>query len=126
MCIRDSVKSLKEAAEISDRIAPEHLQVMVKDPVKFSKLIRNAGCIFLGDYSPAALGDYIAGPSHVLPTGGSARFFSGLNISDFLKGIHIISYSKKALESVKDDIEKIAQLEGLSRHIESVKLRFKA
>jgi histidinol dehydrogenase len=119
------VKSLKEAAEISNRLAPEHLQLMVKDPKKLSKDITNAGCVFLGDYSPTALGDYIAGPSHVLPTGSSARFFSGLSIWDFLKGTHVISYSKRALESVKDDIEKIANLEGLKKHIESVTIRFK-
>lgn len=119
------VKSLKEAQEVANRLAPEHLQLMVKDPKKLLKNITNAGCVFLGEYSPTALGDYIAGPSHVLPTGGSARFFTGLSIWDFLKGIHTISYSQKALELVKDDIEKIASLEGLSKHIESVKVRFK-
>jgi len=118
------VKSLKEAVEVANKIAPEHLQLMVKDPMKLSKCIKNAGAIFLGDYSPTALGDYVAGPSHVLPTGGSARFFSGLSIWDFLKGIHVVSYSKRALEGVKDDIEKIAALEGLDKHIESVKKRF--
>ena len=118
------VKSLKEAAEIANKIAPEHLQLMVKDPKKLSKMIQNAGCILLGEYTPTALSDYIAGPSHVLPTGGSARFFSGLSIWDFLKGIHVVSYSKRALESVKTDIERIADLEGLTKHIESVKKRF--
>jgi histidinol dehydrogenase len=118
------VKSLKEAADIANKIAPEHLQLMVKDPVKLSKLIENAGCVLLGEYTPTALSDYIAGPSHVLPTAGTARFFSGLSIWDFLKGIHIVSYSKRALDLVKDDIEKIASLEGLNKHIESVKKRF--
>jgi histidinol dehydrogenase len=118
------VKSLKEAAGIANKIAPEHLQLMVKDPVKLSKLIENAGCVLLGEYTPTALSDYIAGPSHVLPTAGTARFFSGLSIWDFLKGIHIVSYSKRALDLVKDDIEKIASLEGLNKHIESVKKRF--
>ncbi|MDP8292499.1 MAG: histidinol dehydrogenase [Candidatus Orphnella occulta] len=118
------VKSLKEAAEIANKIAPEHLQLMVKDPKKLSKMIQNAGCILLGEYTPTALSDYIAGPSHVLPTGGSARFFSGLSIWDFLKGIHVVSYSKRALESVKDDIERIASLEGLNKHIDSIKKRF--
>jgi histidinol dehydrogenase len=118
------VKSLQEAADIANRIAPEHLQLMVKDPVKLSKLIKNAGCILLGEHTPTALSDYIAGPSHVLPTGGSAKFFSGLSIWDFLKGIHVVSYSKRALESVKNDIERIASLEGLNKHIESVKKRF--
>ncbi|MBN1405531.1 MAG: histidinol dehydrogenase, partial [Candidatus Omnitrophica bacterium] len=89
------------------------------------KKIKNAGAIFLGDYSPVAVGDYIAGPSHVLPTGGTARFFSGLNVSDFLKSTHVISYSKKALEGCIKDIEKIASLEGLTRHIESAKERFR-
>jgi histidinol dehydrogenase len=118
------VKSLKEAADIANRLAPEHLQLMVKDPVKLSKRVKNAGAVFLGEYSPTALGDYIAGPSHVLPTGGSARFFSGLSIWDFLKGIHLISYSKKALESVKEDIKRIASLEGLTKHAESIEKRF--
>jgi len=119
------VKSLNEAAEVANKIAPEHLQLMVKDPMKLSKSIKNAGCVLLGEYSPTALGDYIAGPSHVLPTGGSARFFSGLSIWDFLKGIHIVSYSKRALEAVKDDITRIAELEGLNKHIESINARFK-
>lgn len=118
------VKNLKQAAEIANKIAPEHLQLMVKDPKKLSKMIQNAGCILLGEYTPTVLSDYIAGPSHVLPTGGSARFFSGLSIWDFLKGIHVVSYSKRALESVKDDIERIASLEGLNKHIESIKKRF--
>jgi len=118
------VKSQQEAADIANRLAPEHLQLMVKDPTKLSKMINNAGCILLGEYTPTALSDYIAGPSHVLPTGGTARFFSGLSIWDFLKGIHVVSYSKRALENVKDDIIKIAELEGLTKHIESIKKRF--
>ncbi|NQT89956.1 MAG: histidinol dehydrogenase [Candidatus Omnitrophica bacterium] len=119
------VKSLNEAVEIANTLAPEHLQLMVKDPKKLLNKVRNAGAVFLGEYSPTALGDYIAGPSHVLPTGGSARFFSGLSIWDFLKGIHVISYSKRALELVKDDIKKIAELEGLKKHSESIDARFK-
>jgi histidinol dehydrogenase len=118
-------KNLDEAVDIANRIAPEHLQLMVKDPGKILKKVKNAGAIFLGQYTPTAVGDYIAGPSHVLPTGGTARFFSGLGVWDFQKGSHIISYSKKALESVAKDIEKIAALEGLTQHIESVKERFK-
>lgn len=118
-------KNLEEAVNIANSIAPEHLQLMVKDPRKFLKKIRNAGAVFLGQYSPAAVGDYIAGPSHVLPTAGTARFFSGLSIRDFLKSSHVISYSKRALESTVSDIERIASLEGLSKHIESVKERFK-
>ncbi len=119
------VKNLDEAIDIANRIAPEHLQLMVRNPGKILKKIKNAGAIFLGQYSPAAIGDYIAGPSHVLPTGGTARFFSGLGIRDFLKGSHVISYSKRALENTIKDVERIAALEGLPKHIESVKERFK-
>ncbi len=118
-------KNLDEAVDIANRIAPEHLQLMVRNPGKILKKIKNAGAVFLGQYSPAAIGDYIAGPSHVLPTGGTARFFSGLGIRDFLKGSHVISYSKRALENTIKDVEKIAALEGLPKHIESVKERFK-
>lgn len=119
------VKNLDEAIDIANRIAPEHLQLMVRNPGKILKKIKNAGAVFLGQYSPAAIGDYIAGPSHVLPTGGTARFFSGLGIRDFLKGSHVISYSKRALENTIKDVERIAALEGLPKHIESVKERFK-
>ncbi len=97
---------------------------MVKNPNAIIRSIKNAGAIFAGYFSPTAVGDYIAGPSHVLPTGGSARFFSGLGVGDFVKVSHVISYSKKALEDSKDAIEKIAMLEGMSRHFESVKARF--
>lgn len=120
-----SVKNLDEAIELSNEIAPEHLQVLIKTaPMSLIKKIKNAGAIFLGPYSPVSVGDYIAGPSHVLPTGGTARFFSGLNISDFLKSSHVISYSKKALEKVKDPLEKLACIEGLPKHLESLKVRF--
>ncbi len=117
-------QNLQEATEIVNRIAPEHLEIMVKNPRKILKRIKNAGAIFLGPYSPVALGDYVAGPSHVLPTAGTARFSSGLSIGDFVKRSHVIFYTKKALESVKEPIEKIAGLEGLTKHIQSVKVRF--
>jgi len=119
------VKSLNEAAEVVNRIAPEHLEIMVKRSNKLIKNIKNAGAIFVGPYSPTAVGDYVAGPSHVLPTGGTARFFSGLGADDFLKSTHIISYSKKALENVHTHIERIAALEGLKKHLASVEVRFK-
>lgn len=119
-----TVKNLQEAADVANRIAPEHLQIMVKNPRVVLKKVKNAAAIFIGPYSPAAVGDYIAGPSHVLPTGGTARFFSGLSVADFMKTTHIISYSKKALEDSKDAIEKIAALEGMTKHLESVKARF--
>ncbi len=118
------VKNLQEAVELINRIAPEHLEIMVKNPRKILKKIKNAGAIFLGPYSPVALGDYAAGPSHVLPTCGTARFSSGLSINDFVKRSHIISYTKKALEKIRQPIEKIAGLENLDKHIQSVKVRF--
>lgn len=118
------VKNLQEAAELINRIAPEHLEIMVKNPRKVLKKIKNAGAIFLGPYSPVALGDYVAGPSHVLPTAGTARFSSGLSINDFVKRSHVISYTKKALEKVRQPIEKIAELEKLEKHIQSVRVRF--
>ncbi len=117
-------KNLEQAVEVSNKIAPEHLEILVQNPRRLLKGIKNAGAIFLGPYSPVAVGDYVAGPSHVLPTGGSARFFSGLSVSDFMKSNHIISYSKKALEKIKDPLEKIAGIEGLDKHLESVKVRF--
>ena len=86
--------------------------------------LRNAGAIFLGSYSPTAVGDYVAGPSHVLPTGGTARFFSGLSVHDFMKSSHVISYSRKALEKIKEPLEKIAGIECLDKHLDSVKIRF--
>jgi len=117
-------KNLEQAVEISNRIAPEHLEILVNKPQQLVKSITNAGAVFLGPYSPTALGDYVAGPSHVLPTGGTARFFSGLSVFDFIKSSHIIGYSRKALEKVKEPLEKIASIEGLAMHLESVKARF--
>ena len=117
------VKSLDEAAEAANRLAPEHLEIMVKSPKKLVKKIRHAGAIFLGPYSPVTVGDYMAGPSHVLPTGGSARMFSGLGIDDFIRRTHIISYSKSALEKIREPIERLTALEGLPRHFDSVKVR---
>jgi histidinol dehydrogenase len=118
------LKKLEQAIELTNRIAPEHLEIMVKNPRRIMRGIRNAGAIFLGHYSPTAVGDYVAGPSHVLPTCGTARFFSGLSVFDFLKSNHVISYSKKALEKVKEPLEKIATIEGLTKHLDSVKARF--
>ncbi|MBF0253725.1 MAG: histidinol dehydrogenase [Candidatus Omnitrophica bacterium] len=118
------VRNLAQGADLVNQIAPEHLQIMVKQPERVVKLIKNAGAIFLGSFSPTAIGDYMAGPSHVLPTGGSARFFSGLGLRDFLKCTHVISYSRKALEKVRPHAELMAGLEGMKRHYESLKVRF--
>ncbi len=117
-------KNLEQACEIANKIAPEHLEILVQNPNRLVKSIKNAGAIFLGPYSPTAVGDYVAGPSHVLPTSGTARFFSGLSVFDFIKSSHIISYSKKALEKMREPIEKIAGIEGLHKHVDSVKSRF--
>lgn len=117
-------RNLKEAVEITNQIAPEHLEIIVKDPNKVLKKIRNAGAIFIGSYTPVTVGDYVAGPSHVLPTGGTARFFSGLGVESFMKTSHLISYSKKALEEMSDHIEKLTSIEKLPMHMDAVKVRF--
>lgn len=118
------VPSLKQAAEVVNKIAPEHLQIMIRNPKRVLKDVRHAGAIFIGAYTPTAVGDYVAGPSHVLPTNGTARFFSGICVQDFLKSSHVISYTKKALERVKGAVEHLATLEGLPCHMESVRIRF--
>ncbi|MCB9771996.1 MAG: histidinol dehydrogenase [Candidatus Omnitrophica bacterium] len=117
-------KTMDEAIDIANKIAPEHLQILTSNPKSIASKIRNAGAIFLGPYSPTALGDYAAGPSHVLPTLGTARFFSGICTSDFTKKSHVISYSKKALEKIREPIEKIALIEGLKKHSDSIHVRF--
>jgi len=118
-------KNINEAVDIANQLAPEHLQIMTSDAVSIAKDIRHAGAIFLGPYSPTALGDYAAGPSHVLPTMGTARFFSGISLSSFTKTSHVIAYTKKALEKVREPLEKVAHLEGLVKHADSVNIRFK-
>ncbi|MBI3291503.1 MAG: histidinol dehydrogenase [Elusimicrobia bacterium] len=117
-------KNLDEAAEIANALAPEHLEIHVRRPELLVRKIRNAGAIFIGPYSPASVGDYAAGPSHVLPTGGTARFFSGLGVGEFVKVSHVISYSRKALEAARGMIERLATIEGLPKHWESVQARF--
>jgi histidinol dehydrogenase len=118
------VKNMDEAADVANMLAPEHLQILTNSPKKIARKITNAGAIFLGPYTPVAVGDYVAGPSHVLPTGGSARFFSGLGVSDFYKSSHILSYTKRALEKIREPLEKIAGIEKLDKHLASVKARF--
>lgn len=118
------VKNMNEACEAVNEIAPEHLQIMTEDPESISKKIEHAGAIFLGAYSPAVLGDYIAGPSHVLPTGGTARFFSPLSASTFVKSTQIISYTREALEKVRQHVHQLTELEGLILHKISLEARF--
>jgi histidinol dehydrogenase len=120
------VKNLDVAVEVSNQIAPEALEILTNKPQEVHQEDQEYGVLFfLGPYSPVALGELLSpGPSHVLPTAGSARFFSGLCTKDFLRSTHIISYSKKALEDSRPHIEKLCQIEGLSKHFESVKKRF--
>ncbi len=117
------VRSLEEAVDIANRIAPEHLEIFTQAPSALLQRIKNSGAVFLGECSPAALGDYTTGPSHVLPTGGRARFSSGLSVKDFVKEMHIISYTRRALNEEFVHLEKIASLEGMKKHILSVQKR---
>lgn len=118
------VSTLEAAIEISNEIAPEHLELCIEDPFIWLDKIKNAGAIFIGNFSPEPLGDYMAGPNHVLPTSGTARFFSPLSVDDFVKKSSIIYYSKEALEKSKDDIMIFAELEALTAHKNAIKVRF--
>ena len=118
------VDNVDSAAKVVNRIAPEHLELCIEEPFSFLGSVKNAGAIFLGNYSTESLGDYIAGPNHVLPTSGTARFFSPLNVDDFMKKSSIISYTKKALEKVKDNVVLFAESEGLKAHADAVRVRF--
>jgi histidinol dehydrogenase len=118
------VESLDEAIDVSNEIAPEHLEVLTKDPFMVMTKIKNAGAIFLGEYTPEPLGDYMAGPNHVLPTNGTAKFFSPLGVDDFIKRSSIISYSKEALYELHQDIITFADAEQLTAHANSIKVRF--
>ncbi len=116
--------SMEDAINAANAIASEHLEILTKDPYNVMTKIQNAGAIFLGEYSSEPLGDYYAGPNHILPTNGTARFFSPLSVDDFVKKTSIISYSKEALESAHKDIELFAEKEGLTAHANSIKVRF--
>ncbi|PWJ52305.1 histidinol dehydrogenase [Faecalicatena contorta] len=118
--------TLEDAIDAANEIASEHLEIMTKDPFTVMTKIRNAGAIFIGEYSSEPLGDYFAGPNHVLPTNGTAKFFSPLSVDDFLKKSSIISYSKEALEAIHLDIERFAEAEQLTAHANSIKVRFEA
>ena len=116
--------SMKDAIDTANDIASEHLEIMTEDPYLVMTKIKNAGAIFLGPYSSEPLGDYFAGPNHVLPTNGTAKFFSPLSVDDFIKKSSIISYSKEALEPVYKDIVKFANAESLTAHANSIAIRF--
>lgn len=119
------VRNLSEGVEVANAIAPEHVELMMRNPRRWLGSIRNAGAIFVGPYSTPPLGDYMAGPNHVLPTGGSARFFSPLGSYDFLKRTSVIEAGKKALRSLAPKITHLARLEGLDDHARAVEARFR-
>ena len=116
-------KDMDEAIEIANRFAPEHLQLMVKNPDQLLKKIRNAGSVFLGYSTPEVLGDYIAGPNHILPTGGTARFSSPLGVYDFVKRTNVISFSRESLQRYGDKAVRFARMEGLDAHGRSITVR---
>ena len=117
-------RSLDEAIETANEIASEHLEIVTKNPFEVMTKIRNAGAIFIGPYSSEPLGDYFAGPNHVLPTNGTAKFFSPLGVDDYVKKSSIIYYSKEALEAVHTEIEAFAESEQLTAHANSIRVRF--
>lgn len=116
--------TMEEVIDIANEIASEHLEIMTKNPYDVMMKIRNAGAIFIGEYSSEPLGDYFAGPNHVLPTNGTAKFFSPLSVDDFIKKSSIIAYSREALEGIHLDIERFAEAEQLTAHANSIKVRF--
>lgn len=118
------VDDINEAVSVANDLASEHLEIVTKDPFNVMTKIKNAGAIFLGEYSSEPLGDYFAGPNHVLPTNGTAKFFSALSVDDFIKKSSIISYSREALEAIHNDIENFAAAEHLTAHANSIKVRF--
>lgn len=116
--------NMDEAIKTANEIASEHMEIVTRNPFEIMTKIRNAGAIFIGEYSSEPLGDYFAGPNHVLPTNGTAKFFSALSVDDFIKKSSIISYSREALESVYKDIAQFAECEQLTAHANSIKVRF--
>ena len=117
------VEDLDAALELANRIAPEHLELQMEDPFEYIGRIRNAGAVFLGHYTPEPVGDYIAGPSHVLPTAGSARFSSALSVDHFIKKTSIVQYSVRAFKREAQDVIRLAEIEGLDAHARSMKVR---
>jgi len=117
-------KSMAEAIDVTNEIASEHLEIVTANPFEVLDKIENAGAVFMGSYSSEPLGDYFAGPNHVLPTNGTAKFFSALGVADFMKMTSVIQYSKEALEAVHEDIEYFARAEQLTAHAKSIAVRF--
>jgi histidinol dehydrogenase len=117
------VPDIETGIALSNRLAPEHLELVVRDPFDYIDRIRNAGALFIGSYTPEPMGDYIAGPNHVLPTAGTARFSSALSVEHFTKKTSLIHYSKAAFQQEADDVIRLAMTEGLDAHANSVKIR---
>lgn len=117
-------ETMEQAIKFANELAPEHLEMCVEEPLKYIGMIDNAGSVFLGNWSPEPLGDYFAGPNHVLPTSGTARFFSPLSVDSFIKKSSFIYYTQAELEKAKDDIITLAETEGLTAHANSIKVRF--
>lgn len=117
-------ENLDQAIDFANELAPEHLEMCVEEPLKYIGRLDNAGSVFLGNYAPEPLGDYYAGPNHVLPTSGTARFFSPLSVDSFIKKSSFIYYTEEELRKAKDDIIKLADTEGLTAHANSIKVRF--
>jgi histidinol dehydrogenase len=118
--------TLEQCCDLANEIAPEHLEIMTKEPRSLLPKILNAGAVFLGENTPEPLGDYMAGPCHVLPTSGTARFFSPLSVESFLKKMSVINFSRDALASVKDGIVDMAESEHLTAHANSIRVRFES
>ena len=117
-------EDLTQAIDFANELAPEHLELCVAEPLKYIGKVDNAGSVFLGNWSPEPLGDYYAGPNHVLPTSGTAKFFSPLSVDSFIKKSSFIYYTPDELRKAKDDIIKLADTEGLTAHANSIKVRF--
>ena len=115
---------MEDAIDAVNSIASEHLELVTRNPFEVMTKIRNAGAIFIGEYSSEPLGDYFAGPNHVLPTNGTAKFFSALSVDDFIKKSSIVYYSKEALEPIHEDIITFAEAEKLTAHANSIRVRF--
>jgi histidinol dehydrogenase len=118
-------ESPEQAMEVVNSIAPEHLELLTRSPDDLVPLVRNAGAVFCGPWSPASIGDYLAGPSHVLPTNGSARFASALTVRDFMKDIHVVSVDEAGLAGMADDVVALAEAEGLTAHADSIRMRWR-
>ena len=119
------VSKIDAAFEVANEIAPEHIEILTKDPISMLPKIKNAGSIFLGENAPEPLGDYMSGTNHVLPTSGTAKFYSALGVYDFVKYSSYSYYPKDILKTFKDDVIEFANVEGLDAHANSIKVRFK-